>query len=131
MVRDDVSSVSAWSVDDDVRQVLYNDPDASLLDVSTTLLFTKGFDLEFLITFVVVQPSVSIGTDLSITDAAALIARPDVDLDDYPQLVKVTDLESVDGSSLIIDWDEVDQITADVLVWRHTLISSKQGFSKL
>ena len=70
----------------------------------------------FLITFVVVQPSVSIGTDLSITDAAALIARPDVDLDDYPQLVKVTDLESVDGSSLIIDWDEVDQITADVLV---------------
>ena len=60
------------------------------------------------------QPSVSVATDLSITDAAALIARPDVDLDDYPQLVKVTDLESVDGSSLIIDWDEVDQITADV-----------------
>ena len=41
MVRDDVSSVSAWSVSDDVRQVLYNEADGSLLDVSE--LFIRLF----------------------------------------------------------------------------------------
>ena len=48
MVRDDVSSVSAWSVSDDVRQVLYNEADGSLLDVSE--LFIHQFFVFVIIT---------------------------------------------------------------------------------
>lgn len=57
------------------------------------------------------QASVSRDTDQSIDEAATMMARPEVD---YKDIVQLADIESVDGSSIIIDWDQVDQITADV-----------------
>ena len=50
-------------------------------------------------------------TDVSLDDAAALVMAAEAA---YPDLVQPSDLESVDGSSIIIDWDQVDDIIADV-----------------
>ena len=39
MARDDVSDVSGWSLSEDVKQVLYNADDGSLLEVGSLLDF--------------------------------------------------------------------------------------------
>ena len=60
--------------------------------------------------FSLLQPSVSRDTDVSLDDAAALALGAEAA---YAELVQPSELESVDGS-IIIDWDQVDDIIADV-----------------